>query len=96
MIGGILGHQVGSGRGQDVATGRRRGGAARCGANVGSQYGGQQTVTQDVQRCAYTSEQRTSGLLGRDVQLPGHEHRVQIDDAPGPTILVNDRGEPRV
>ncbi len=95
VIGGILGHQVGGGRGRDVATGVGAIAGGAVGANVGSQYGGQ-TVTQEVQRCAYTQGNSRPDYYDVTYNFRGYEHRVQLTAPPGPTILVNDDGEPRV
>jgi len=95
VIGGILGHQVGSGRGRDVATGVGAVAGGAVGANVGSNYGGQ-TVTQDVQRCAYTNNNAAPDYFDVTYNYRGYEHRVQMTAPPGPTILVNENGEPRV
>jgi uncharacterized protein YcfJ len=92
VIGGILGHQIGNGRGQDIAT---VGGAAAggfVGANIG---GGQQTRTQDVQRCENVSSQAQPSFWDVTYNFQGLEHRVQMTAPPGPTITVNDQGEPR-
>jgi uncharacterized protein YcfJ len=94
VIGGILGHQVGSGRGRDVATGVGALAGGAVGANVGSQYGG--GGTQDVQRCAYTQSSGRPDYYDVTYNFRGHEHRIQVTTPPGPTILVNDHGEPRV
>lgn len=95
VIGGILGHQVGGGRGRDVATGVGAIAGGAVGANVGSQYGGQ-AVTQDVQRCAYTQSNPRPDYYDVTYNFRGYEHRVQLTTPPGPSILVNGDGEPRV
>ena len=94
VLGGVLGHQVGSGRGRDVATGVGALAGGAVGANVGSQYGG--GGTQDVQRCAYTQGSSRPDYYDVTYNFRGHEHRIQVTTPPGPTILVNDNGEPRV
>lgn len=93
VIGGILGHQVGSGRGNDVATvgGAVAGGAV--GANVGR---GQQVQTQDVQRCENASSQPRPQYWDVTYNFRGQEYRMQMTSPPGPTVTVNDQGEPRV
>jgi len=95
VIGGILGHQVGSGRGRDVATGVGALAGGAVGANVGSQYGGG-AVTQDVQRCSYSNNNAQPDYFDVTYNFRGYEHRVQTTTPPGPTILVNESGEPRV
>jgi uncharacterized protein YcfJ len=95
VIGGILGHQVGGGFGKDVATagGALAGGVI--GSNVGRDGSVQTGQTQDVQRCANTGAQATPAYWDVVYSFQGQEHRVQMATQPGPTIIVNDRGEPR-
>lgn len=97
VLGGILGHQIGNGTGQDIATvgGAVAGGAL--GANVGRLgIGGQQTAqTRDVQKCTSVQSQ-TPTYWDVTYNFRGQDHRVQMTSQPGPTITVNDRGEPRV
>ena len=88
LIGGILGHQVGNGRGNDFATV----GGAIAGAAVGANVGGQ---TQDVQRCESVPSQARPELWDVTYRFRGQQHRVQLTAPPGPTITVNERGEPR-
>ncbi|MES2564021.1 MAG: beta/gamma crystallin-related protein [Pseudomonadota bacterium] len=96
VIGGVLGHQVGSGRGNDAAT---IGGAVAGGA-VGSQAGRitgaqGQVQTRDVQRCENVPGQARPDYWDVTYEFRGQEHRVQMTTPPGPTVLVNERGEPR-
>jgi len=95
VIGGILGHQVGSGHGRDVATGVGALAGGAVGANVGSQYGGS-GGTQEVQRCAYTQGSSRPDYYDVTYNFRGYEHRIQVTTPPGPTIVVNENGEPRV
>ena len=94
VIGGVLGHQVGSGRGNDAATvgGAVVGGAI--GSNVGRD-GGQRGYTQDVQRCENTSEGAHPEYWDVTYNFRGQEHRIQMVAPPGPTVTVNEQGEPR-
>jgi len=94
VIGGILGHQVGNGRGQDLATAGGAVAGAAVGANVGRD-GGQQVTTQDVQRCESVPSQARPDHWDVIYTFRGQEHRMQMTAPPGPTITVNDRGEPR-
>jgi len=91
VIGGILGHQVGSGRGNDAATvgGALAGGAI--GANVGREGG---VGTRDVQRCNNASSGPPQ-YWDVTYNFRGVEHRVQMSSQPGRTVLVNRDGEPR-
>ncbi len=95
VIGGVLGHQVGSGRGNTVATvgGAVAGGAV--GSQVGRIGGGQQQAqTRDVQRCASVPSQ-TPDHWEVTYNFRGQEHHIQTTTQPGPTVTVNGRGEPR-
>jgi Beta/Gamma crystallin/Glycine zipper 2TM domain len=82
IIGGVLGHQIGGGRGQDVATG------------VGA-VGGSTSYGQDVQKCAAVPGSATPAYWDVSYVFNGQPHRVQLASAPGPTITVNRKGEPR-
>ena len=95
VIGGILGHQVGNGRGRDLATvgGLIVGGAL---GNSLGRDGRAQTQTQDVQRCSTVPSQARPDLYDVTYNFRGLEHRVQMTTPPGSTILVNQEGEPRV
>jgi uncharacterized protein YcfJ len=92
VVGGVLGHQVGGGTGNTIATigGVAAGGAV--GANVGR---GQQTTTQDVQRCENVPSQTQTDYWDVTYNFRGQDHRIQMTTQPGATVLVNERGEPR-
>jgi uncharacterized protein YcfJ len=93
-IGGIIGHQIGSGRGQDIATGIGVLGGAAVGANIS---GPESLVyTQNVQRCEYVPASARADYWDVTYVFAGYEHRAQMTTPPGPTILVNAQGEPRV
>ena len=95
VIGGVLGHQVGGGRGKDIATvgGALAGGAV--GANVGRTGGGPQVQARDVQRCESVPSQANPDHWDVTYNFRGQEHRIQVTTPPGPTVTVNDQGEPR-
>lgn len=95
VIGGILGHQVGAGHGKDIATVGGAVAGAAVGANVG-RNDGQQTYSQDVQHCENVPSQARPDYWDVTYNFRGQEHRVQMTAPPGPTITVNERGEPRV
>ena len=95
VIGGILGHQVGGGIGKDIATAGGAIAGGVIGSNVGRDGAGQTGQTQDVQRCADTGAQATPAYWDVVYSFQGQEHRVQMATQPGPTIIVNERGEPR-
>ena len=94
VLGGILGHQVGKGTTQDVATvgGAALGGFA--GANIGKLGIGQTAQPQNVQRCENVPSQVPT-YWDVTYNFKGQENRVQMTTQPGPTIRVNERGEPR-
>jgi len=94
VLGGVLGHQIGSGRGNDVATAVGAVGGAAVGANVNR--GSSQTYTQNVQRCSAVPGSAHVAYYDVTYNFKGVTHRAQLSFAPGATIPVNGRGEPRV
>ncbi len=90
ILGGVLGHQIGSGRGNDVATA----GGALAGAAIGSNAGRDGGYSQDVQRCRDVPSGRPA-YWDVTYDFRGMRHRVQLAQPPGPTITVNQNGEPR-
>ena len=93
VVGGVLGHQIGSGRGNDVATAVGAVGGAAVGANVNR---GTTTYTQNVTRCRTVPGSAQVSYWDVTYNFRGQPHRAQLSFAPGATITVNDRGEPRV
>ncbi len=95
LIGGIIGHQVGGGRGNDIATagGAIAGAAVGANAGRGNQY---PAYGQDVQRCTSAPSQAHPDYWDVTYTFKGREHRVQMASPPGPTVTVNRQGEPRV
>lgn len=94
VIGGILGHQVGGGAGKDLATV----GGAVAGAAIGANAGRNnppQSVTQNVQRCESVPSQARPEFWDVTYNFRGQAHRVQLTAPPGPTVTVNEQGEPR-
>lgn len=97
LIGGILGHQVGGGRGKDFATvgGAVAGGVV--GAGIGRDASGQPAATQSVQRCAAVpNQQQRPDYWDVTYVFRGQEYRIQTTTPPGDTVTVNGQGEPRV
>jgi len=92
VVGGIIGHQIGSGRGQDLATGI----GVVTGAAVGANVGRTPVYSQNVRRCEYVPTSARLDYWDVTYNFAGYEHRVQMTSLPGPTILVNAQGEPRV
>jgi len=93
IVGGVLGHQIGGGHGNDVATAI----GAVTGAAVGSNVNrGGQVYTQDVRRCADVPGTGQVAYWDVTYVFRGVTHRAQLAFAPGATITVNGRGEPRV
>lgn len=96
LIGGVLGHQVGGGRGKDIATVGGAVAGAAVGANVGRDRNGSQAYsTRDVQRCASEPSQARPDYWDVTYTFRGQEHRIQMAVPPGPTVTVNRKGEPR-
>jgi uncharacterized protein YcfJ len=95
LLGGIVGHQIGGGRGRDIATAAGAVGGAVVGANVGRDRG--QGGTPDVRRCEDTPANANARPEYWDVSyiFRGQEHRVQMTNPPGATVTVNRQGEPR-
>jgi len=93
VVGGVLGHQIGNGRGNDVATAVGAVGGAAIGANVNR---GAQTSTQNIQRCEAVPGTAKPQYWDVTYVFRGVQHRAQLSFAPGATISVNGRGEPRV
>ena len=96
MIGGILGHQIGSGRGNDVATAGGAVAGAAIGSNVDRDRGGTNVYSQDVQRCASAPREARPDYWDVTYTFNGQVHHVQTSAPPGATILVNRDGEPRL
>jgi uncharacterized protein YcfJ len=96
VIGGILGHQVGGGTGKDVATGIGVVAGAAIGGNSGRGDASQQVVTtQNVQRCSRNPGQARAAYWDVTYSFRGQSYRVQMAQAPGRTVTVNEQGEPR-
>ena len=92
IIGGVLGHQVGGGRGKDVATAGGAVAGGLIGANQGRGDSG--SYDRDVQRCNNVAS-TTPAYWDVTYDYRGREHRVQMSAPPGNTIAVNRNGEPR-
>ena len=60
--------------------------------NVGR---GQQAETRDVKRCENVAGQVRPDYWDVTYNFRGEEHRMQMTTPPGPTVIVNERGEPR-
>jgi len=96
VAGGVLGHQIGSGRGNDVATAGGAVAGAAIGANVDHGGYGQQVYDQDVQRCAAVPRDARPDYWDVTYTFRGVVHHMQTAAPPGPTITVNEDGEPRM
>lgn len=95
VLGGILGHQVGGGSGRDLATV----GGVVAGAAVGARVGRGQSGsgdTREVRHCDDAPGPAALSYWDVSYEFRGVVHRVQLTAAPGPTVWVNRRGEPRV
>ncbi len=91
VIGGILGHQIGDNGHRDGATA----GGAIAGAVIGSQLARGAEQPQAVTRCTSVPSQAPDHY---DVSYwyHGMHHHLQTTLPPGPTIVVNSDGEPRI
>jgi uncharacterized protein YcfJ len=97
VLGGVIGHQFGGGRGKDLATiGGALAGAA-VGANVAAVNGrpGQVVVTRNVKKCV-NEPNTTPAYWDVTYEFRGRQHHVQMLNPPGPVLTVNRMGEPRV
>lgn len=95
IIGGILGHQIGGGSGRDAATGVGAVAGAVVGSNVARNNAAPGYATQDVQRCH--TVQGAPAFYEVSYDWRGTRHTVQMSAPPaGNTIIVNERGEPRM
>ncbi len=97
IIGGILGHQIGSGSGRDAATV----GGAVIGGAIANQSGRDRYddrydrgYERGMRRCE-TSFRGAPQYWDVSYEYRGVEHWVRMTDPPGNTIAVNRRGEPR-
>lgn len=94
VAGGVLGHQVGGGRGRDVATvaGALAGGYAGNQVQARMQEGDTYTTTQ--QRCQ-TVYDKSQKVLGYDVtyQIGEQQGRVRMDRDPGTRIPLDRNGQ---
>ena len=89
LIGGILGHQI---------DGRREGtvGGAVVGAVVGSQIARGAEQPQAVTRCNSVPVNQSVDHYDVSYWYHGVRHHVQTTQPPGPTLVVNGDGEPRI
>ncbi len=95
LLGGILGHQIGGGTGKDLATVGGAVAGAAIGAKAGRDNSPSPSATQDVQRCRDVPGQAKPQFWDVTYNFRGQEHRVQLSTPPGPTVTVNEQGEPR-
>ena len=92
LVGGILGHQIGGGSGKTLMTV----GGAVAGAAVGSHIAGnRQGQPVQTQRCESVPSQAQPSYWDVTYDFQGQTHHVQLSAPPGPTITVNQAGEPR-
>jgi uncharacterized protein YcfJ len=91
VIGGILGHEIAGKGNRDLGTA----GGAFAGAVIGANVGGQTTAA-PVQRCTTVPAHGRPDYWEVTYVFNGVEHRAQTTFQPGPTITVNDQGEPKL
>jgi uncharacterized protein YcfJ len=92
IIGGILGHEISGGK--DVATAGGAIAGAAVGTQAGRSRGGGDDYSRDVRRCESVASE-TPAYWDVRYTYRNVEHRAQMSAAPGRTIAVNSRGEPR-
>ena len=90
LLGGILGHQVGDGRGKDVATVAGAAAGAFGGRMAQQQVQGGKTQTSTRQRCETIMENQVE-VIGYDVryELDGEISTVRMDYDPGKRIPLD-------
>lgn len=96
VVGGVLGHQVGGGRGKDLATVAGAAGGAYAGRKIqGSQQ--EKKAQPKVEKRCETVTDTTESIVGYDVKyrLDGKEGTVRMKKKPGDRIPVKD-GKPVV
>ena len=96
IAGGVIGHQVGSGHGNDAATV----GGAILGGIVGNQMDRQHNSNEqtdlDLSRCRRVGGGKYGNVIGYDVRYVyrGREYNTRLASDPGRRIRVNPDGEP--
>ena len=91
LIGGILGHQIGDGNREGATVG-----GAVAGAVIGSQIARGADQPQAVTRCNSVPTNQGPDHYDVSYWYHGVRHHVQTTQPPGPTIVVNRDGEPRI
>lgn len=94
VAGGVLGHQIGNGRGKDVATVVGALGGGYAGNQVQGAMQNNDTYTSTQQRCS-TVYHKSQKLLGYDVtyKIGDQQGRVRMDKDPGTQIPVDRNGQ---
>jgi uncharacterized protein YcfJ len=96
VLGGVIGHQFGGGRGKDLATIGGAVAGAAVGANIAAVNGrpGQVLVTRNVKKCV-NEPNTTPAYWDVTYEFRGRQHHVQMLNQPGRYLTVNRIGEPR-
>jgi uncharacterized protein YcfJ len=96
VLGGVIGHQFGGGRGKDLATIGGAVAGAAVGANIAAVNGrpGPVLVTRNVKKCV-NEPNTTPAYWDVTYVFRGREHHVQMLNQPGRYLTVNRMGEPR-
>lgn len=94
VAGGVLGHQIGNGRGKDVATVVGALGGGYAGNQVQGSMQNNDIYTTTQQRCS-TVYDKSQKLLGYDVtyKIGDQQGRVRMDKDPGTQIPVDRNGQ---
>ena len=91
LLGGILGHQIGDGNRNGATIAGAVGGAV-----IGSQIARGADQPQAVTRCNAVPVNQGPDHYDVSYWYHGVRHHVQTTQPPGPTIIVNENGEPRI
>ena len=91
LIGGVVGHQIGGGRGRDIATVAGAAGGGYAGNRIQKNMQDKDTYNTTEQKCATVDDtsQRRTGYEVR-YRLNGKESTVKMDHDPGDRIPVHD------
>lgn len=91
VVGGLVGHQVGGGRGRDLATVAGAVGGGFAGRRIQENQQEKRTVTTVQERCrTVTDSVGTGAILGYDIvyEYGGESHKARVADDPGERIAL--------
>lgn len=91
VVGGVLGNQVGGGRGRDLATVAGAVGGGIAGRKIQENQQDSRTVSSVEQRCSTVKDSSGSGaIVSYDIvyQYAGESHKARVADDPGERIAL--------